>query len=480
MRQHIQYRLLRSICLGVCLLLFIQGFAQPPVKKYTIREGKMVIELSKLLPVKELEDFIRNFDLADLDLQNFLKTNNTDSLQKLGWSIENNTATLLIISKPLFSFDLLGSPLERIILAEKHFSAKDLLPSAISPSTYGINKFKKQDFLLRDSTVHFFLRGHLQASQVQLAASFTQWQDGAIPMQRTDSGWLLAVKPGPGKHWYKFIVDGNWITDPENQQNENDGKGNINSVYYQPNRLFNLKGFSNAKKVYLTGSFNNWREKELLMKKTGNGWELPVMLEAGTHTYKFIVDGDWYADPANPDQLPDGHGAFNSVIRFGKQHNFLLRGYENAKQVVLAGTFNGWKEDELYLVKTDSGWVLPYAIGPGNYEYKFIVDRKWIADPANPLSGADGNSFLVIEPNYTFRLKAPEARKVYLAGDLNGWNPDALLMKKEGDYWIFRVHLEPGKHRYKFVVDGKWLLDPANKLWEQNEYGTGNSIVWIE
>ena len=52
-------------------------------------------------------------------------------------------------------------------------------------------------------------------------------------------------------------------------------------------------------------------------------------------------------------------------------------------------------------------------------------------------------------------------------------------MKKEGDAWIFPVHLSVGKHLYKFIVDDKWMNDPGNPLWEQNEYGTGNSIIWI-
>ena len=53
-------------------------------------------------------------------------------------------------------------------------------------------------------------------------------------------------------------------------------------------------------------------------------------------------------------------------------------------------------------------------------------------------------------------------------------------MKHEGDEWVFRVHLSAGKHLYKLIVDGKWIIDPYNKLWEQNEYGTGNSIIWTD
>jgi hypothetical protein len=53
-------------------------------------------------------------------------------------------------------------------------------------------------------------------------------------------------------------------------------------------------------------------------------------------------------------------------------------------------------------------------------------------------------------------------------------------MVKQGSKWIFPVFLHKGKHTYKFIVDGKWILDPVNKLYEQNEFGTYNTVLWIE
>ena len=238
----------------------------------------------------------------------------------------------------------------------------------------------------------------------------------------------------------------------------------------------------NAKKVFLAGSFNNWEEKQLSLKKTGSGWELPLYLAQGTHTYKFIVDGKWITDENNREVLPDGHGAYNSVIRLGKPHLFKLDGFQNAAEVILAGSFNQWRDFELKMNKTATGWELPYVIGAGNYEYKFKVDGKWIADPGNPVSSpVSGNSFLILEPNYTFRLKGfKNSKKVFLAGDFNSWDPNAYAMRKDGDDWVFPVHMSVGKHLYKFIVDDKWVIDPGNKLWEQNEYGTGNSVIWVE
>jgi len=270
--------------------------------------------------------------------------------------------------------------------------------------------------------------------------------------------------------------------DDDNLLRENDGQGNVNSVFYRPTVNFTLNGHTDKNRVYVSGSFNNWKRNDLEMIRTATGWRLPLYLAEGTHTYKFVVDGNYIPDEKNKDRLPDGHGGYNSVIRIGKPYIFKLKGNTNASSVAIAGSFNGWRTDELLMNKTSGGWELPYVLGPGNYQYKFVVDGKWISDPENPLTADNkmGNSFLIIQPNYTFRLKGKgNAKQVYLAGEFNSWSPNSLPMRREGDDWVFPVHLHVGKHLYKFIVDGQWILDPGNKLWEQNEYDTGNSILWI-
>ena len=216
------------------------------------------------------------------------------------------------------------------------------------------------------------------------------------------------------------------------------------------------------------------------MIKTSSGWELPIYLANGTHTYKLVVDGQWYTDENNPERLPDGVRGFNSVIKMGSPRVFQLKGYQDAKKVILSGSFNNWREDELSMNKTENGWSISYHLGPGNHEYKFKVDGKWIADPANPVKAVNGNAYIIIQPNYTFRLKGYEqARQVFLAGNFNAWDEQAFAMRKEGKEWVFDINLTPGKHLYKFIIDGKWIIDPANADWEQNEMGTGNSVLWI-
>ncbi|MEI8006494.1 MAG: hypothetical protein WCI48_09820 [Bacteroidota bacterium] len=37
-----------------------------------------------------------------------------------------------------------------------------------------------------------------------------------------------------------------------------------------------------------------------------------------------------------------------------------------------------------------------------------------------------------------------------------------------------------GNYEYKFILDGKWITDPGNELWENNEHGGTNAVRWIE
>ena len=53
-----------------------------------------------------------------------------------------------------------------------------------------------------------------------------------------------------------------------------------------------------------------------------------------------------------------------------------------AKQVFVAGSFNQWIPEKAPLVPVGDGrWVSDLAVGPGRYEYLFVVDGKWIPDP---------------------------------------------------------------------------------------------------
>lgn len=350
---------------------------------------------------------------------------------------------------------------------------------------YGVNTLSKVVIIQHhNGNTKFVLPEYKDAEEVLISGSFNGWSASGFAMKKTSTGWEIELNLTPGKYLYKFIVDGNWIKAPGNSLVKEDGSGGENSVFYQYNYEFVLDDFQDAKKVSLAGSFNSWDRKELKMAKTSEGWVLRMFLKDGTHAYKFVVDGEWFTDPDNPIARPDGAGNFNSFMTIGDTTMFRLNGFTAANQVRLAGSFNAWNPEELSMTKTAGGWELPYVLSSGNHEYKFIVDGEWITDPNNPYlihHGEYENSYLSTKPNWTFTLdQRPDAEKVLVTGTFAGWSEENNRLIKEDGVWTFPIQLKPGKYLYKFKIDGEWIIDPKNPAFEENEFGTENSVLWIK
>lgn len=83
------------------------------------------------------------------------------------------------------------------------------------------------------------------------------------------------------------------------------------------------------------------------------------------------------------------------------------------------------------------------------------------------------------EAGVLFVAHAPGASDVRLAGDFNGWDPSDTPMSDSGDGESFSalLPLEPGRYRYRYVIDGHWRSDPNNNYVESNPFGELNSIV---
>ncbi len=79
-----------------------------------------------------------------------------------------------------------------------------------------------------------------------------------------------------------------------------------------------------------------------------------------------------------------------------------------------------------------------------------------------------------------FSFPSPSASKVMLAGTFNSWNYKVTSLRKDKDnIWRTSLTLEPGKYEYKFVVDGKWMLDPSNNNRTMSSLGTENSVIEV-
>jgi serine protease AprX len=78
-----------------------------------------------------------------------------------------------------------------------------------------------------------------------------------------------------------------------------------------------------AGRVAVSGSFNQWDREGLAMTRGSDG-RFQAVVEVpfpDRHTYKFIVDGQyWVEDEANPQTEPDGYGGVNSVFQTTEHH----------------------------------------------------------------------------------------------------------------------------------------------------------------
>jgi 5'-AMP-activated protein kinase regulatory beta subunit len=69
-----------------------------------------------------------------------------------------------------------------------------------------------------------------------------------------------------------------------------------------------------AQAVYLVGDFNDWNEASHPMKQDADGtWKKTVVLAPGTYQYKYLVDGGWQEDPANPNRCRNQFGTYNCI-----------------------------------------------------------------------------------------------------------------------------------------------------------------------
>lgn len=79
----------------------------------------------------------------------------------------------------------------------------------------------------------------------------------------------------------------------------------------------------------------------------------------------------------------------------------------------------------------------------------------------------------------TFRIEAPGAQSVAVAGTFNNWDIQAHPLKEAGSMWCKSLYLVPGTYEYRFVVDGIWCDDPSCAESVSNEFGTANGLLRI-
>lgn len=105
------------------------------------------------------------------------------------------------------------------------------------------------------------------------------------------------------------------------------------------------------------------------------------------------------------------------------------------------------------------------------------ADDEEGADLLQAAAAADADAPLPV----AFLLRRPDAARVSLVGDFNGWDPHATPLARSDDgTWTATVSLAPGRHAYAYVVnDSNWVPDPRVPVTRDVDYGRDHSIVVV-
>ncbi|NQX93222.1 MAG: hypothetical protein HRT74_14065, partial [Flavobacteriales bacterium] len=458
---------MRQLVTLILLLTALSSWSQDQLVSYSWDDDKVIAKVQVNIDPLLTDSALSEFQLDRPQLDSLIQLPKEKRITSSKWSIVKVSNKYLVLEKSLSDY---ASKVEARDL--------NLMESSTGGGqtkwhwTFGVNELTKPHVTTVNNVTTFFLEGYDQAQHVYLSGSFNNWSRTSLAMEKTDGGWMGSINLEPGAYQYKFIVDNKWVEHKINKQSAPDGFWGNNSIYFVPNHEFLLRGNDDARKVVVSGNFNGWSTKQLKMIKNDYGWHLPAYIAQGTYAYKFIVDGNWLLDPKNPLQRQDDEGNQNNVLNIGTPTHFSLDGYTSAHEVILSGSFNNWAPREVPMTKTTTGWEIDYVLPPGNYEYKFVVDGTWITDPHNPLMTGTGdyvNSFISVHPNWTFELTHQGPMEhVQVSGNFNNWSLDGYPMERQGDKWVVHLYLPTGKCIYKFLVNGRWLVDPHNDLYEHN------------
>jgi 1,4-alpha-glucan branching enzyme len=83
--------------------------------------------------------------------------------------------------------------------------------------------------------------------------------------------------------------------------------------------------------------------------------------------------------------------------------------------------------------------------------------------------------------NVEISFYSPEAMKVYVAGEFNGWDTQLLPMNKDKEgVWRSKIKLLPGRHEYKLFADNVWIENLPGAEAILNPFGTQNFIISVK
>jgi cyclomaltodextrinase / maltogenic alpha-amylase / neopullulanase len=204
---------------------------------------------------------------------------------------------------------------------------------------------------------------------------------------------------------------------------------------------FSFRPAAPVTRVVAAGSFNGWsQDKTPLTDPDGDGtYEAEIWIDPGSYTYKFVVDGKWIPDPANPEKIEDGFGGHNSGLRIegtvGGNPPSIFAAEENAAEAHIAvrpGS-DAIASASVVLQRPDgSSVVLPHRLDAGSVRIAVdgIAPGSWIRVLVADAAGRVSNTvrFQVTRPADSFNWQDAVMYFAFtdrfLNGDITNDSPD--------------------------------------------------------
>ena len=117
-------------------------------------------------------------------------------------------------------------------------------------------------------------------------------------------------------------------------------------------------------------------------------------------------------------------------------------------------------------------------VGIGVIAGNFLNYRDARSPGGQPLVAAAPPQLPASDTVVRFVYVAPQAGKVSVVGDFNGWDSTKTPMVRAGNtgVWTVTLPLSAGRHLYSFVVDGSWNIDPTAPVAPDDGFGHASSV----
>lgn len=180
--------------------------------------------------------------------------------------------------------------------------------------------------------------------------------------------------------------------------------------------VYNVLADVPVSSVNLAGSMQDpaWSTTDTPMPNT---WLVTLDLDAGTHEYKYVFNGDgwagnmcdegtWgnpdfnnYVDPNGTGCVDGGENAEITIDEAGP-HTFMYivpDGVPEITSLSVAGSFNGWDTGADPMHETYALWL---DLDAGTYEYKFVFNGdQWAGDMCNDQTWGDPDNGYMVDAN---------------------------------------------------------------------------------